>query len=269
VRRRGGGGVEHQLGEELAGDDGGQAAVVAAAGDEDDALGVPVGSSSGEGFVEDEEGRDEEGRDDVFGGGEVSLEAAGELGAGDPASAADGAEVLGEEDGGDAGFAGAGRPPEGDPVRGAGPARQLGGPGVLKVRFPALAGEAAVALRDSGVDLGEGFEGVLGVFADGADADVGDGPDGDLLLAATGARPEVLVCGHAPLPGRVMPAMRAACWRRMSSTPAARVGLWGRPARQDGEWNLTPGPSPIAPPPTGRGENGSGLAARSMTTRWM
>src|SRR6185436_15751258 len=87
-RGRGGDLLGQQLGEELAGDDGGQAPVVAGAGDEEEALGVPVSAGAGERLVEDEEGGGEEGGDDVFGVVEVALDAARQLGAGDPPAAA-------------------------------------------------------------------------------------------------------------------------------------------------------------------------------------
>src|SRR6185436_4540708 len=222
----------------------GQAPVVPVAGDQEEALGVPVGGCAGERLVEDEEGGGEEGGDDVLGVVEVPLDAAGQLGAGDPPATAAGAQVLREEDGGEAGLAGAGGAPDGEPVRSAGPTLDGGGPGALEAGGPALAGEVAVALWDPGVGFGKAAQSGLRVVAGVAEAVFGEGGEADLLFAAAAAIP----VGHF-LP-RTLAVIWRACSRRTSSEPARSTGLRVLKARTGGRL-------------------GSGCAARSMTTRWM
>src|SRR6185295_19618080 len=146
---------------------------------------------------------------------EVALDAPGELGAGDPAPAAEGAEVLGEEDGGDGGLAGAGGPPEGDPAGGAGPATQSFGPRSMEVGRPGFAGEAAEELGNSGAVFGEGLGGFPGVVAGGAEAVFRDAAESDHVFAALAAVPG----DHE---ASVVSMISWACCQRSSSAPAAQ-----------------------------------------------
>ena len=110
---------------------------------------------------------------------------------------------------------------------------------------PAFAGEAAVALGDAGVGLGEGVQGALGVVAGVAEAVCGERAEGDLVFAAAAAVPG----GHSSL---------LALSAMMSQGLGAPDVVGRRRSQQE-----VRGAAGAA-----EGRAGSGRAARSMTTRW-